>query len=194
MSEAKIKYAIGIDLGTSNSALAIASLDSPETAHCVNITQVTSRNGIGLHPVLPSCIYLATEQEQKQLPQIPWQQDHSFRIGMFAREHGAEVPERLVSSAKSWLGNPYNDPYQKILPWQSPLEERKISPLKAQTFYLEYLRHNLEHHLRQEGTELNLAECQVTLTVPASFDEVARLLTAEAAQEAGWGEVTLLEE
>ncbi|MDY0212391.1 MAG: Hsp70 family protein [Desulfuromonadaceae bacterium] len=194
MSLSKIKYAIGIDLGTTNSALAIASLDSTESARSVNITQVTSRKGIGSSNVLPSCIYLATEQEQKQLPQIPWQQDHSFRIGMFAREHGAEVPERLVTSAKSWLCTPLNDPHQSILPWQSPLAERKVSPIKAQTLYLEYLRHNLEQHLRQEGTELDLSECQITLTVPASFDEVARLLTAEAAQQAGWGEVTLLEE
>ncbi len=194
MSESKIKYAIGIDLGTSNSALAIAYLDSEESAHSVNITQVTSRKGTSSSSVLPSCIYLATEQEQKQLPQIPWQQDHSFRIGMFAREHGTEVPERLVTSAKSWLCNPHNDPYQSILPWQSPLDQRKISPIQAQTLYLEYLRHNLEYHLRQEGTEFDLTQCQVTLTVPASFDEVARLLTAEAAQQAGWGEVTLLEE
>ncbi|MDD2558399.1 MAG: Hsp70 family protein [Desulfuromonadaceae bacterium] len=194
MSESKIKYAIGIDLGTSNSALSIAALASDEPARSVNITQVTSRKGIGTSNVLPSCIYLATEQEQKLLPQIPWQQDQSLRIGMFAREHGAEIPERLVTSAKSWLCNPHNDPYQSILPWQSSLEERKLSPIKAQTLYLEYLRHNLEQHLRQEGTELDLTQCQVTLTVPASFDEVARLLTAEAAQQAGWGEVTLLEE
>ncbi len=194
MSETKIKYAIGIDLGTSNSALAIASMDSGASASSVNITQVVSRKGIGSNNVLPSCIYLATEQEQQQLPQIPWQQDQSLWIGVFAREHGTEIPERLVTSAKSWLCNPHNDPYENILPWRSTLEERKISPLKAQTLYLEYLRHNLEEHMRQEGTEFDLAQCQITLTVPASFDEVARLLTAEAAQEAGWGEVTLLEE
>lgn len=187
-------YAIGIDLGTSNSALAIAELDSEHAAQSIEITQLTSRKGIGKATVLPSCIYLATEQEQTQLPRIEWQENQSWRIGVFAREHGAEVPERLVTSAKSWLCNPHNDPYKAVLPWQSPLEERKISPLEAQKTFLEYLRHNLEEYMRAHGKDFDLSTSQVTLTVPASFDEVARLLTAEAAEAAGWGEVTLLEE
>ncbi|MFA6686118.1 MAG: Hsp70 family protein [Desulfuromonas sp.] len=194
MPESQIKYSIGIDLGTSNSALAIAEVDSLAPAYNIDITQLTSRQGVGKAATLPSCIYLATEEEQKHLPQIQWQEEQSYRVGLFAREHGAEVSERLVSSAKSWLCNPHNDPYQPILPWQSPLEERKLSPLEAQKVFLTYLRHNLEHHMQQQGKELDLRECQVTLTVPASFDEVARLLTAEAAESAGWGEVTLLEE
>lgn len=194
MSESHIKYSIGIDLGTSNSALAVAEIDSNAPAHSIDITQLTSRKGVGKSGILPSCIYLATEEEQKHLPRIPWQGEQSCSIGMFAREHGAEVPERLVTSAKSWLCNSHNDPYEAILPWQSQLEERKISPLEAQKIYLAYLRHNLEHHMQQQGEELDLRECQITLTVPASFDEVARLLTAEAAEDAGWGEVTLLEE
>ena len=189
-----IKYAIGIDLGTSNSALAIAHIDTDEPASSVEISQVLSRKALGEDQVLPSCIYLATEQEQNHLPQVPWPQEQSWRIGMFAREHGADIPERLVTSAKSWLCNPHNDPYQPVLPWQSPLEDRLISPAMAQKTYLEYLRHNLEHQLRRQGKELDIEQCRITLTVPASFDEVARLLTAEAAQEAGWGEVTLLEE
>ncbi|MCA1796165.1 MAG: Hsp70 family protein [Geobacteraceae bacterium] len=194
MSETHTKYSIGIDLGTSNSALALAETDTSAPAHSIDISQLTSRKGVGSATVLPSCIYLATEEEQKHLPRIPWQEEQSWRIGIFAREHGSEVPERLVTSAKSWLCNSHNDPYQPILPWQSPLEERKISPLEAQKAYLAYLRHNLEQHMHQQGEELDLSECQVTLTVPASFDEVARLLTAEAAEAAGWGEVTLLEE
>jgi molecular chaperone DnaK (HSP70) len=194
MPESHIKYSIGIDLGTSNSALSIAETDSSAPAHSIDITQLTTRKGVGKAVVLPSCIYLATDEEQKHLPQIPWQEEHSYRVGLFAREHGAEVPERLVTSAKSWLCHPHNDPYQPILPWQSPLEERKISPLEAQKIYLTYLRHNLEYYLQQQGEDFDLGECQVTLTVPASFDEVARLLTAEAAEAAGWGEVTLLEE
>ena len=194
MSASHIKYSVGIDLGTSNSALSVAEIDSTAPAHSVDITQLTSRKGVGEAAILPSCIYLATEEEQKHLAQISWQEEQSYRVGMFAREHGAEVPERLISSAKSWLCNSHNDPYQPILPWQSPLEERKLSPLEAQKIYLAYLRHNLEHHMRQQDKEFDLSECQVTLTVPASFDEVARLLTAEAAEAAGWGEVTLLEE
>lgn len=136
MSESHIKYSIGIDLGTSNSALAIAEIDSIAPAQSIDITQLISRKGVGKAAVLPSCIYIATEEEQKHLPRVQWQEEQSCRIGMFAREHGSEVPERLVTSAKSWLCNSDNDPYQPILPWQSPWRSANSPLWKRKRFTL----------------------------------------------------------
>ena len=99
-----------------------------------------------------------------------------------------------MTSAKSWLGHPHVDPRQPVLPWGSELGERKVSPFEASRRYLEHLREALLHYLRQRGEGAGLEACATVLTVPASFDEVARGLTFEAAVAAGWGEVTLLEE
>ncbi|MBN2646108.1 MAG: Hsp70 family protein [Desulfuromonadaceae bacterium] len=188
------RYAIGIDLGTSNSALAIASLDNDAAAQPVPVAQILNRKAIGSLNTLPSVLYLPTEAEQKSLPQLPWPADATLCCGQHAREQGAQLPERQINSAKSWLCHAHADPMQALLPWQSPLEERKLSPFTAQKLYLEHLRHNLLYQSRQQGWNLQPENCQITLTVPASFDEMARLLTAEAAEAAGWGEVTLLEE
>ncbi|MEA3465634.1 MAG: Hsp70 family protein [Thermodesulfobacteriota bacterium] len=199
------RYAIGIDLGTSNSALAITSITpvspgSAESVQMVPIMQLTSAQTIDSKTTLPSALYLCTDQEQRQLPTLPWDegQPPASVIGRFASAHGSLLPERLVTSAKSWLCNSHSDPQQPLLPWNSTLEERKVSPFDAQVQYLRHLRHTiLRHELgsnKQPMTAAELEQCTVTITVPASFDEVARILTADAAEEAGWGQVTLLEE
>jgi hypothetical protein len=197
----EITYAIGIDLGTSNSALALTPLCSsgsesaPETI-IVPILQLISPQTRDTKQTLPSALYLCNEQEQRQIPHLPWQQEQAgeFCIGNFARKHGALQPDRLVTSAKSWLCTPHLDPKQPILPWQSTLEERKISPYAAQVEFLSHLRHGLINYLEQKNIATKLEQCAVTITVPASFDEIARVLTAEAAEQAGWGAVNLLEE
>ena len=196
-----IQYAIGIDLGTSNSALALTPLCAPgseteQATTIVPILQLISPQSSDSKETLPSALYLCNEQEQRQTPHLPWQQEKSIEycIGSFARKHGSLQPDRLVTSAKSWLCSPHLDPKQPILPWQSTLEERKISPFAAQVAFLSHLRQALLHYLRQKNINAQLEQCAVTITVPASFDEVARILTAEAAEQAGWGAVNLLEE
>ena len=190
------QYAIGIDLGTSNSALAITPLDSDEPVQIVPIMQLVSAQTIDSKTILPSVLYLCTDQEQRQLPPLPWQEDQPAQnvIGRFAGEHGALLPERLVTSAKSWLCNSSIDPQQPLLPWQSSQEGRKVSPFETQVHYLHHLRQALLFHWQQQDIQADLSQCEVTITVPASFDEVARILTADAAEKAGWGEATLLEE
>ena len=104
------------------------------------------------------------------------------------------MPDRLVTSAKSWLSNPHIDPKQRILPWRSDIAEEKLSPFECSRRYLQHLRDAFLYAERAQGRDWDLSEGEIVVTVPASFDEVARSLTAEAAKAAGLGDVTLLEE
>ncbi len=107
----------------------------------------------------------------------------------------AEVPDRLVTSAKSWLCQRGADPTRPVLPWGSSELCPKFSPFEASRVYLQHLRAAFEHasHTREDIAEPSAT--RTVLTVPASFDEAARRLTQQAAIEAGWGDdVVLVEE
>src|SRR5580692_9107470 len=189
------RFSLAIDLGTSNSAIAIADLDSGET-RIIEIAQTLGPNQIGEMQTLPSAIYVPHREEfpERSFP-LPWNDaGEPAIIGQFARDRGALVPDRLVTSAKSWLSNPHIDPKQPILPWRSDITEEKLSPFECSRRYLQHLRDALLHAERSQGRHWDLSECQIVVTVPASFDEVARSLTAEAAKAAELGDVTLLEE
>jgi molecular chaperone DnaK (HSP70) len=193
-----IRFSLGIDLGTSNSAIAVSDLegDQPEI---VEITQIVGPNQIGEKPTLASAVYVSHPEEFPEAFPLPWNSaDHGDMgaplVGFFARSHGAQVPDRLVASAKSWLSNPHIDPSQKVLPWKSDIQEQKLSPFDASRLYLEHLRESFLYAEHAEGRDWTLSEGEIVLTVPASFDEVARNLTAEAAEAAGLGKVVLLEE
>ena len=189
-----MRYSVGIDLGTSNSCISICDLDGGYPA-TINIAQVLGPSVIGEKPLLPSALYLSIENEfAPGSLALPWNPDDAAVIGAFARERGALAPDRLVSSAKSWLCNPQVDRHAPILPWKSELEEGKLSPFEASRRYLEHLRQALEQALVARAETASLGDCMIVLTVPASFDEVARELTHQAAREAGLGNVTLLEE
>ena len=189
------RFSLGIDLGTSNSAVAVADLDTDET-RIVAVTQVLGPNLIGELPTLPSVLYLPHPEEfpAGSFP-LPWNDGgEQAVVGQFARDHGALVPDRLVTSAKSWLSNPHIDPRQRILPWRSESAETKLSPFDCARRYLHHLREAFLYAEQAHQGARDLSEGQIVVTVPASFDEVARSLTADAAREAGLGEVTLLEE
>jgi Hsp70 protein len=190
------RFSLGIDLGTSNSAIAITDLDNDQT-EIVEVTQILGPNQIGEKPTLPSAVYIPHRDEfpENAFP-LPWgnRADDTAIIGHFARDHGALVPDRLVTSAKSWLSNPHIDPRQRTLPWQSDIGEKKLSAFDCSRRYLEHIKDGFLYAERAQGREWNLSDGQVVLTVPASFDEVARNLTAEAAEAAGLGKVILLEE
>ncbi len=190
------RFSLGIDLGTSNSAIAVADLASDRT-ETVEVTQFLGPNRIGESPVLASALYVPHPDE---FPAgafvLPWSNagDDGAIVGRFARDHGALVPDRLVTSAKSWLSNPHIDPRQRVLPWRSEAVDGKLSAFDCSCRYLEHLRQGFLHAERLQGRDWDLAEGEIVVTVPASFDEVARALTAEAADAAGLGKVTLLEE
>jgi molecular chaperone DnaK (HSP70) len=124
---------------------------------------------------------------------VPWDGEWGM-VGRFARDHGTLVPDRLVTSAKSWLSNPHVDPRDAVLPWGSEIAEAKVSPFEASRRYLSHLRNGFLHAEAAAGREWDLAPAQIVITVPASFDEVARHLTFEAAAAAGLPNLVLLEE
>ena len=187
-------YSVGIDLGTSNSVLSVAAhATAPEI---LPVTQVSAPNTLEEKALLPSAVYLpAGDEFSASSLSVPWNAEgNDAIIGAFARSHGALVPERLITSAKSWLCNSHVDRQAAILPWKSEAVEHKRSPVAVSAMLLEHLRNNFQLHCLNNGRFSSLAEAHVVVTVPASFDEAARSLTHEAAAAAGWGEVTLLEE
>ena len=189
-----LKFSLGIDLGTSNSAISVTDFDGGEP-RIVEITQILAPNKIGELPTLPSALYIPNKQEfSESAVQPPWHQTGAGIVGHFAREHGALVPDRLVTSAKSWLSNPHIDPRQPILPWASGIPDGKLSPVECSRRYLAHLREGFLHSESAQGRDWDLSECQIVVTVPASFNEVARNLTHEAAEAAGFQNVVLLEE
>ncbi len=189
-------FSIGIDLGTSNSAVAISRIDEKEIK-ILPITQVSAPDAIAEKELLASAIYIPAAGEfSSHSLNPPWcspSEKRNYAVGAFAREHGALVPERVISSAKSWLCNAQVDRRADILPWKSEMTEAKLSPVEVSSRILAHLKSNLEYHA-DSIAELLLQASQVVLTVPASFDEVARNLSYEAAHAAGWENITLLEE
>jgi len=184
---------VGIDLGTTNSAIASAVV--PESPHevavpaALPIPQVTHPGTVETRQLLPSALYLPNAAEFKAgALGLPWDPQRTKLVGELAKSHGALVPSRLVTSAKSWLSFAGADRRAAILPWSAPADVEKVSPVTASALYLQHLA---EAYQADTGTPLSAAD--VVLTVPASFDAIARELTVEAAKQAGLN-VTLLEE
>jgi hypothetical protein len=189
-------YAIGIDLGTTNSAVSFIDSNAEKgraaAQTMLEIPQITGPGTVEPRPLLPSFLYLANEQEfPAGALALPWDKKRKdAAVGEFARSHGAKVPMRLVASAKSWLCHPGVDRQSPILPWQAPEDVTRVSPLDASARYLEHLRQAWDHQFPEDA----MAAQDVILTVPASFDAAARDLTLKAAQQAGLPNVTLIEE
>jgi molecular chaperone DnaK (HSP70) len=190
------RYVVGIDLGTTNSALAYVDTGpggDPVLTHLA-IPQVVQQGVVEDRSLLPSFLYLPGPNEQPAGSlQLPWAKKRDYAVGEFARNFGSQVPTRLVSSAKSWLCHAGIDRRQPVLPWKAPEDARRVSPLEASTYYLKHLA-DVWNHLIGKDAANHLENQDIILTVPASFDAVARELTVEAARAAGLERVTLLEE
>jgi hypothetical protein len=193
VSEAR--YAIGVDLGTTNCALSYVDLAAVEDAsgrqQTMPIPQLTGPGMVQERSLLPSFLYLphADEMAPGDLV-LPWGAQPDFIVGELARERGAQTPIRLVSSAKSWLCHAGIDRRGAILPLEAPGEVPHTSPLETTVHYLEHLRDAWNH----QHPDAPLGEQELTITIPASFDPAARELTAEAARTAGYERLTVLEE
>ncbi len=190
------RYIVGIDLGTTNSAVAYVDLQADADRRRPEqfaIPQLTGPGEIAALSVLPSFLYIPGDYDiSKAALSMPWQGPADHFAGVFARDHGAKVPARLVASAKSWMCHANADRRAKILPWGADEEVAKVSPVQAAAAYLGHIRNAWN---RAHPDEDAILERQfVVLTVPASFDEVARELTVEAAASAGLADVILLEE
>lgn len=196
-------FVVGIDLGTTNSSVSYVELESADGCRPAikkfPVPQLTGPGEFSLLSVLPSFLYIPGEYDiADQDMAAPWTIDQRSRddrnfAGAFARDHGAKVPARLVSSAKSWLCNKHVDTRARVLPWGAGDEVFKVSPVHASAAYLKHIRK--AWNVAMEGDEERYLENQlVVVTVPASFDEVARDLTLTAARMAGLPDVILLEE
>ncbi|HEY6988585.1 MAG TPA: Hsp70 family protein [Bryobacteraceae bacterium] len=185
------QYVVGIDLGTTNSALAYAPLAEPSRVSLFQIPQLANAGEVADLDLLPSSLYIPGEKEfvEGSLA-LPWNPQPAYIAGRLAWLRGVENSSRLVASAKSWLSNQSSDPTQPLLPLSAPEGVTKISPLEASTQYLLHLR----SAWNQKHREAQLENQPVLLTVPASFDAAARDLTQRAAKLAGFPEVTILEE
>jgi Hsp70 protein len=192
------KYIVGIDLGTTNSALARCDANSVEENSRIEvcgIPQLVNPNEVAERTLLPSFLYIPGEFDfPKGSIALPWEAEPKLVIGELARKRGAENPNRLVASAKSWLCYSGVNRTAPILPWQAPEEVSKVSPVEASSQFLRHLRTVWDSGNAGGQGELALAEQDVLLTVPASFDEEGRELTKRAAEQAGFQHITLLEE
>jgi molecular chaperone DnaK (HSP70) len=178
---------VGIDLGTTNCAVARYEIAPAAVGATIAISQLTSPGTLENRALLPSFLYLPQPDEFAEgTLALPWDPDGDSIIGEFARAHGVKVPTRLVASAKSWLSYSGVDRSSQILPWGAPPEIRKVSPVDVSARYLKHIAGALLH--------ANVEYSEVILTVPASFDAAARELTIEAAQAAKLRNVILLEE
>ncbi len=191
------KYCIGIDLGTTNTAMSfVARADIDERSGHVPvrefaIAQVTAAGAVEDRSTLPSALYVAAGSE---LPpgslHLPWRAEEKVVIGEFARRQGIDVPTRFIHSGKSWLCHGGVNREEAILPWQSDERDAKRSPAQVAEAVLLHLREAWNHAHADDALE----DQEITLCVPASFDAEARNLTVAAAQRAGLKNLHLLEE
>lgn len=188
------RYSIGIDLGTTNCALAyteLANEGGEPKVQVASIPQLVNANEVNAEPLLPSFLYIPGEGDfPPGSIALPWDATPRFVTGKLAQRRGAEVSSRLVASAKSWLSYSSVDRTAAMLPWKAAEGVPHISPVDASAAYLRHLRSAWD----QEHPDDPFDQQQVLVTVPASFDAVARDLTGKAAETAGYRNLTMLEE
>lgn len=180
---------VGIDLGTSNTA--IARFEPQGNAlEIVPMTQRISATEVGERPLLPSFLYLPGEYElPAESTSLPWDAERRYLVGEFARYQGARVPGRCVVSAKSWLAHRAVDPTEPVLPWERASDLEPVSAVATMTRYLEHIIEAWNYRFPNDSLQAS----EVVVTIPASFDDLARKLTAGAAASVGLP-VRLLEE
>ncbi|MCC4857039.1 Hsp70 family protein [Vibrio lentus] len=186
------KFSVGIDLGTTHCVLSyIDTTNEDARVEVMQIPQLTAPGTVETRSQLGSFLYQPHEHEMNAGSRVlPWSSEPKALVGAIARNLGSKTPIRLVASAKSWLCHGGVNRRDAFLPAGSPEEVEKVSPLKTTELYLEHLKDAWNH----ANPEHKLADQDVTITVPASFDPAARDLTAEAARNVGFTHLTLLEE
>lgn len=186
------KFSVGIDLGTTHCVLSYVDTSVEDArVEVMSIPQLTAPGTVENRSQLGSFLYQPHEHEMNSASRVlPWSSEPTALVGAIARNLGAKTPIRLIASAKSWLCHSGVNRRDAFLPAGSPEEVEKVSPLRATELYLEHLKQAWDH----SNPNNPLADQDVTITVPASFDPAARDLTAEAARNVGFVHLTLLEE
>ena len=210
------RYVVGFDLGTTNSAVTyVDTMEEPWHVRVFAVPQLVAAGQVEARETVPSFHY---QPGPGELPpaalRLPWTADGTsstagpgrdpapeYRVphrvpqpphvvGFFARDHGAVVPGRLISSAKSWLCHSGVDRTAALLPWHGAADVERLSPVEVSARYVAHVRAAWDARFPQHP----LAQQDFVLTLPASFDEVARELTIKAAASAGLPRVVLIEE
>ena len=155
------------------------------------VPQTVNPSEVREETLLPSFLYVAGEKDfPAGSTALPWNEKPEYVVGRLAQKRGTENAGRLVSSAKSWLSHSGVDRLSAFLPWKGPEGVKKLSPVEASSQYLAHL----QDAWNARFPDAPFAEQEVLVTVPASFDAVARELTQKAAEQAGYKNLTLLEE
>ena len=190
---ATAQYVVGIDLGTTNSAVTYVDTSKKKwEIKTFAVPQLVAAGLVESRETLPSFHYEphADELTPEQM-RLPFgEKKPGYVVGTYARDYGGKVAGRLVASAKSWLCHSGVDRTSKLLPWQAADDVTKLSPVDVTAQYLTHIRAAWDH----ANKKFPLAEQDVVITLPASFDEVARELTIRAARAAGIPKIVLLEE
>ncbi len=187
------RYVVGIDLGTTNSAVCyVDTWQKPWQLRTLAIPQLVAAGQVESRDTLPSFHFEpAPGSLEPDALRLPWSDSApEFAVGVMARDEGMRFPDRLITSAKSWLCHTGVDRTADLLPWQGAAQLEQLSPAAASGRYLAHLR----DAWGQQFADAPLAEQEIILTLPASFDEVARELTITAAAEAKLPRVVLIEE
>jgi hypothetical protein len=199
------RYVVGIDLGTTNSAVCyVDTHERPWRVRVLEIPQLVAPGEVEARDTLPSFHYQPPGAEMasggRQPPEdasaharnategVPYSASHI--VGFMARDYGGATPGRLISSAKSWLCHTGVDRTAELLPWHAANDALRISPVEASSCYLAHIHAAWNERFRAEPLERQ----DIVLTLPASFDEIARELTVQAAAQAGLPRVVLIEE
>lgn len=193
LEELPSRYVVGIDLGTTNSALCyVDTQEQPWQIRVLPVPQLVAPGQVEPRETLPSFHYQPPVGEIAAGGlKLPWSKnDPETCVGVMARDWGAQVSGRTISSAKSWLCHTLIDRTADVLPWHAAEDVEKLSPVEASSRYLAHLRDAWNARFKSEP----LDKQDVVLTLPASFDEVARELTVQAAARAGLPRVVLIEE
>lgn len=187
------RYVVGIDLGTTNSAMAYVDTEAkPWRVQVLSVPQLVAPFQVEPRDTLPSFHYEATAAEADAgALALPWSKGKPrTAVGAMARDEGSAKPGRLIASAKSWLCHAGVDRTAELLPWQGDDDVQRLSPVDVTAAYLAHLRDCWQ----QAFPKFPLAEQDLVITLPASFDEVARELTIAAAKAAELPRVMLIEE
>ncbi len=187
------RYVVGIDLGTTNSAVTyVDTSKSPWRVQTFAVPQLVAPGQVERRETLPSFHYQpAADELAEGALALPWSDaEPRTAVGFFARDHGAMVPGRLIASVKSWLCHSGVDRTADLLPWQGAADVDRLSPVEASARYLQQMADAWDAKFSAHP----MSEQDVVLTLPASFDEVARELTVKAAARAGLRRVVLIEE
>ena len=196
---ARPRFVIGIDLGTTNSAVSYVDTNIEHwKIETFAIAQVVAAGQVEKLETLPSFYYEAMPDERASgATRLPWLKDAPAGVvGVFARDHGRTLPGRMIESAKSWLCHNGVDRKAALLPWHGAADVERSSPVEATARYLRHMKEawDASHAAHSGHIEHPMADQDIVLTIPASFDEVARELTVAAARMAGLPRIVLLEE